>query len=90
MVVVGAVLILAPHVIGAPQLSGEHASGVPAHLATAFAANALGVAQSSVSARVPWLSTNSRPSPSPPFAARAPASPGPGFPAGTVTLRGGS
>lgn len=41
-IAIGAVLILAPHIIGAPQLSGEHASGVPAHLATAFAANALG------------------------------------------------
>lgn len=41
-IAIGAVVILAPHVIGAPQLSGEHASGVPAHLATAFAANALG------------------------------------------------
>ncbi len=41
-IAIGAVLILAPHVIGAPQLRGEHASGVPAHLATAFAANALG------------------------------------------------
>jgi cobalt transporter subunit CbtA len=40
-IVIAAVLILAPHVIGAPQLAGEHASGVPAHLATAFAANSL-------------------------------------------------
>jgi cobalt transporter subunit CbtA len=40
-IVIGAVLILAPHVIGAPQLVGDHASGVPAHLATAFAANSL-------------------------------------------------
>ena len=40
-VVVGIVLILAPHIIGAPQLVGEPASGVPAHLATAFAANTL-------------------------------------------------
>ena len=36
-----AVLILAPHIWGAPQLQGEHASGVPAHLATEFAANSL-------------------------------------------------
>ncbi len=34
-------LILAPHVIGAPQLPDEPASAVPAHLATAFAANTL-------------------------------------------------
>ena len=40
-IAIGAVLILVPHVIGAPQLVGEHATGVPAHLATAFAANAL-------------------------------------------------
>ncbi len=40
-VAVGVVLILLPHVIGAPQLVGEHASSVPAHLATAFAANTL-------------------------------------------------
>jgi cobalt transporter subunit CbtA len=40
-IVIGIVLILAPHVIGAPQLVGEHASSVPAHLATAFAANTL-------------------------------------------------
>jgi cobalt transporter subunit CbtA len=40
-VVIGVVLILVPHVIGAPQLVGEHESGVPAHLATAFAANTL-------------------------------------------------
>jgi cobalt transporter subunit CbtA len=39
--VVAAVLILAPHVIGAPQLDGEHASSVPAHLATEFAAASL-------------------------------------------------
>ena len=36
-----AVLLLLPHIIGAPQLSGDHASGVPAHLATEFAAAAL-------------------------------------------------
>ena len=35
------VLILAPHVIGAPQLAGDHASAVPANLATAFAAATL-------------------------------------------------
>ncbi len=40
-IVIAAVLILAPHVIGAPQLAGEHASGVPAHLATEFAASSL-------------------------------------------------
>lgn len=37
------VLLLLPHLIGAPQLAGEHESGVPAHLATSFAANALTV-----------------------------------------------
>lgn len=36
----GAVLILLPHVIGAPP-APEQPSAVPAHLATAFAANAL-------------------------------------------------
>ena len=40
-IAIGVVLILLPHVIGAPQLAGEHTSGVPAHLATAFAANTL-------------------------------------------------
>jgi cobalt transporter subunit CbtA len=40
-VVVGIVLILLPHVIGAPQLVGEHHSDVPAHLATEFAATTL-------------------------------------------------
>jgi len=40
-ILIAAALILAPHVIGAPQLTGEHESGVPAHLATAFAANSL-------------------------------------------------
>ena len=40
-VAIGIVLIALPHVIGAPQLAGEHTSGVPAHLATAFAANTL-------------------------------------------------
>lgn len=38
-----AVLILLPHIIGAPELAGESASSVPAPLATAFAASALGV-----------------------------------------------
>ncbi|RYE87129.1 MAG: cobalt transporter [Hyphomicrobiales bacterium] len=38
---IAAVLLLAPHLIGAPQLAGDHASAVPAHLATAFAAAAL-------------------------------------------------
>jgi cobalt transporter subunit CbtA len=41
-IVIAAILILAPHLIGAPQLVGEHESGVPAHLATEFAANSLG------------------------------------------------
>jgi cobalt transporter subunit CbtA len=36
-----AALILAPHIIGAPQLAGDHASAVPAHLATEFAAATL-------------------------------------------------
>ncbi len=40
-IVIAAVLILAPHMVGAPQVSGGHASAVPAHLATAFAANSL-------------------------------------------------
>ena len=40
-VAIGVVLILLPHVIGAPQLIGDQTSGVPAHLATAFAANTL-------------------------------------------------
>jgi cobalt transporter subunit CbtA len=40
-VAIGFVLILLPHVIGAPQLAGEHASSVPAHLATEFAASTL-------------------------------------------------
>jgi cobalt transporter subunit CbtA len=40
-VAIGAVLVLAPHVIGAPQPVGEPASAVPAHLATAFAASSL-------------------------------------------------
>jgi cobalt transporter subunit CbtA len=40
-IAIAAVLVLAPHVIGAPQLAGEHESAVPAHLATAFAAATL-------------------------------------------------
>jgi cobalt transporter subunit CbtA len=40
-VVVGVVLILLPHVVGAPQLTGDHESSVPAHLATEFAASTL-------------------------------------------------
>lgn len=40
-VVIGALLILAPHVVGAPATPDE-ASGVPAHLATEFAAKSLG------------------------------------------------
>jgi cobalt transporter subunit CbtA len=39
---IGGVLILLPHLIGAPQ-QPEEASSVPAHLATSFAASALGV-----------------------------------------------
>lgn len=38
---IAAVLLLAPHIVGAPQ-PAEHASAVPAHLATEFAAAALG------------------------------------------------
>jgi cobalt transporter subunit CbtA len=48
-VAIAAILILAPHIIGAPQLAGEHESTVPAHLATAFAAATLG------SSAVFWL-----------------------------------
>lgn len=40
-IALGAVLIIAPHVIGAPQLAAESPSAVPAHLATEFAANSL-------------------------------------------------
>jgi len=40
-IVIAAVLILAPHVWGAPQLFAEQASAVPANLATQFAANSL-------------------------------------------------
>jgi cobalt transporter subunit CbtA len=40
-IAIGIVLVLLPHAIGAPRLVGEHASGVPAHLAAAFAANTL-------------------------------------------------
>jgi len=40
---IGAALILAPHVIGAPPAPEAH-SELPAHLATTFAANALGAA----------------------------------------------
>jgi cobalt transporter subunit CbtA len=40
-IVIAAVLILAPHLIGAPQLAGDHASAVPANLATSFAAASL-------------------------------------------------
>ena len=42
-VAIAAVLFLAPHVIGAPQLAAESGTSVPAGLATAFAANTLGV-----------------------------------------------
>jgi cobalt transporter subunit CbtA len=43
---IGLAIVLAalPHIIGAPQLTGEHASAVPANLATEFAAAALGTA----------------------------------------------
>ena len=41
-IAVGIVLILAPHIIGAPQ-PADHASAVPAPLAAAFAANMLAV-----------------------------------------------
>ena len=40
-IVIAAVLILAPHVWGAPQLFAEQASAIPAQLATQFAANSL-------------------------------------------------
>jgi cobalt transporter subunit CbtA len=36
-------IVLAPHVWGAPQLAGEHASSVPAHLAAQFVAMSLAV-----------------------------------------------
>ena len=38
---IAAILLLAPHIVGAPQLTGDHASGVPAYLATEFAAASL-------------------------------------------------
>jgi cobalt transporter subunit CbtA len=41
-VAIGIVLLLAPHIIGAPQ-PADHASAVPAPLAAAFAANTLSV-----------------------------------------------
>jgi cobalt transporter subunit CbtA len=40
-IAIAAVLLLAPHIIGAPQHEGDRASAVPAHLATEFAAAAL-------------------------------------------------
>jgi cobalt transporter subunit CbtA len=40
-VAIAAVLILAPHIVDAPQLAGEHESTVPAHLAASFAATTL-------------------------------------------------
>lgn len=43
-IIVAAVLVMAPHVIGAPTLVGEHATAVPAHLANQFAAAALATA----------------------------------------------
>lgn len=39
----GAVLLLLPHIIGAPQLAAEQESAVPARLATEFAASTLTV-----------------------------------------------
>lgn len=42
-IAVAALLILAPQVVGAPQLIGEHGSAVPAELASAFAAASLAV-----------------------------------------------
>jgi cobalt transporter subunit CbtA len=41
-IAIGLVLLLAPHIIGAPQ-PADHASAVPAPLAAAFAANTLAV-----------------------------------------------
>ncbi len=41
-IAIGIVLVLVPHIIGAPQ-PAEHASAVPAPLAAAFAANTLAV-----------------------------------------------
>jgi cobalt transporter subunit CbtA len=41
-IAIGIVLLLAPHIIGAPQ-PADHASAVPAPLAAAFAANTLSV-----------------------------------------------
>jgi cobalt transporter subunit CbtA len=38
---IAAVLLLVPHIIGAPRLAGDHASAVPAHLASEFAAASL-------------------------------------------------
>lgn len=38
---IATLLLLVPHIIGAPQLTGDHASAVPAHLATGFAAASL-------------------------------------------------
>lgn len=40
-ITIGVLLILLPHMIAAPKLEGVHESGVPAHLATAFAAATL-------------------------------------------------
>lgn len=42
-IAVAALLILAPQIVGAPQLAGEHGSAVPAELASAYAAATLAV-----------------------------------------------
>ena len=63
------VLILLPHIIGAPELAAESASSIPAHLATAFAASALSVGAVfwlTVGPLVGWL--NERLARSPSFA----------------------
>ena len=57
-VAIAIVLILLPHVIGAPRLTGAHESGVPAHLATEFAASTLFVGAAfwlSVGPLLGWL-----------------------------------
>lgn len=43
-IVGGVVLLLVPHLVGAPQIGVTQASGVPAELAARFAASVLGVA----------------------------------------------
>jgi len=42
-IAVAALLILAPQIVGAPQLAAEHGSALPAELASAYAAAALAV-----------------------------------------------